>query len=97
MQGCVEIIYISLQTIIFTAIVYWMCWFQRDAGEQSSCMCCPHSALKARAMYLLSNMCSLHTTCFVSAAAGLYCMQCEKVLLKSLYGSNVCVLFYLLS
>ena len=35
LQGCVEIMYISLQTIIFTAIVYWMCWFQRDAGEQS--------------------------------------------------------------
>ncbi|KAL3160198.1 hypothetical protein ABBQ32_010959 [Trebouxia sp. C0010 RCD-2024] len=31
--GCVEILYISVQTIIFTSIVYWMCWFQRDAGK----------------------------------------------------------------
>ena len=38
MQGCVEIMYISAQTIIFTAIVYWMCWFQRDAGESSTGM-----------------------------------------------------------
>ena len=25
--------YISLQSLVFTSIVYWMCWFQRDAGK----------------------------------------------------------------
>ena len=32
-QGCVEIIYLSVQSLIYCSIVYWMCWFQRDAGE----------------------------------------------------------------
>ena len=32
-QGCVEIIYISVQVVMYTMIVYWMCWFQRDAGQ----------------------------------------------------------------
>lgn len=32
LQGCVEIIYISVQITMYTFIVYWMCWFQRDAG-----------------------------------------------------------------
>ena len=32
-QGCVEIIYISIQCLVYCAIVYWMCWFQRDAGD----------------------------------------------------------------
>ena len=31
-QGCVEIVYVTLQTLIFVLVVYWMCWFQRDAG-----------------------------------------------------------------
>ncbi|DBA79271.1 TPA: hypothetical protein ACH3X2_007820 [Trebouxia sp. C0005] len=31
--GCVEIIYISVQVVMYTMIVYWMCWFQRDAGK----------------------------------------------------------------
>ncbi|KAL0051690.1 hypothetical protein WJX82_000289 [Trebouxia sp. C0006] len=31
--GCVEILYISAQSVIFTVIVYWCCWFQRDAGK----------------------------------------------------------------
>ncbi|KAL3150185.1 hypothetical protein ABBQ32_000044 [Trebouxia sp. C0010 RCD-2024] len=31
--GCVEIIYISVQITMYTLIVYWMCWFQRDAGK----------------------------------------------------------------
>ncbi|KAL3134216.1 hypothetical protein ABBQ38_006651 [Trebouxia sp. C0009 RCD-2024] len=31
--GCVEIIYILIQGTIYCAIVYWMCWFQRDAGK----------------------------------------------------------------
>ena len=33
LQGCVEIIYLSVQSLIYCSIVYWMCWFQRDAGE----------------------------------------------------------------
>lgn len=28
-----EIIYISVQITMYTLIVYWMCWFQRDAGQ----------------------------------------------------------------
>ena len=35
-QGCVEICYITLQCLLFVMIVYWMCWFQIDAG-QSHC------------------------------------------------------------
>ncbi|DBA66686.1 TPA: hypothetical protein ACH3X2_002151 [Trebouxia sp. C0005] len=30
--GCVEIMYLLVQGTIYCAIVYWMCWFQRDAG-----------------------------------------------------------------
>lgn len=33
LQGCVEIIYLSVQSLVYCSIVYWMCWFQRDAGE----------------------------------------------------------------
>ena len=32
LQGCVEIVYITAQTILFVMVVYWMCWFQIDAG-----------------------------------------------------------------
>lgn len=32
-QGCVEICYITLQCLLFVMIVYWMCWFQIDAGK----------------------------------------------------------------
>lgn len=32
MQGCVEIVYITVQTILFVIVVYWMAWFQIDAG-----------------------------------------------------------------
>ena len=50
-QGCVEIVYVTLQTLIFVMVVYWMCWFQRDAGQSTllklfvnavfaSVMCC---------------------------------------------------------
>ena len=28
-----EIIYLSVQSLIYCSIVYWMCWFQRDAGK----------------------------------------------------------------
>ncbi|KAL3140482.1 hypothetical protein ABBQ38_004739 [Trebouxia sp. C0009 RCD-2024] len=31
--GCVEIIYVLIQGTIYCSIVYWMCWFQRDAGK----------------------------------------------------------------
>eukprot|EP00891_Asterochloris_glomerata_P005171 jgi/Astpho2/5171/Aster-04755 len=31
--GCVEIIYLSVQSLVYCSIVYWMCWFQRDAGK----------------------------------------------------------------
>ncbi|KAL0018676.1 hypothetical protein WJX77_002041 [Trebouxia sp. C0004] len=31
--GCVEIMYVLAQGTIYCAIVYWMCWFQRDAGK----------------------------------------------------------------
>ena len=37
-QGCVEIIYISVQVVMYTMIVYWMCWFQRDAGQHTFCL-----------------------------------------------------------
>lgn len=37
-QGCVEIIYISVQITMYTLIVYWMCWFQRDAGQSPLAM-----------------------------------------------------------
>lgn len=37
-QGCVEIIYISVQVVMYTMIVYWMCWFQRDAGQHIPCL-----------------------------------------------------------
>ena len=35
LQGCVEVMYILIQGTIYCAIVYWMCWFQRDAGHSS--------------------------------------------------------------
>lgn len=38
MQGCVEIVYITVQTILFIMVVYWMCSFQIDAGMR------PHPA-----------------------------------------------------
>ncbi|KAL3141609.1 hypothetical protein ABBQ32_004850 [Trebouxia sp. C0010 RCD-2024] len=31
--GCVEIVYITVQTALFVMVVYWMCWFQIDAGK----------------------------------------------------------------
>ncbi|KAL0021570.1 hypothetical protein WJX77_010078 [Trebouxia sp. C0004] len=31
--GCVEICYITLQCLFFVMVVYWMCWFQIDAGK----------------------------------------------------------------
>lgn len=39
-----EIIYISVQIVMYTMIVYWMCWFQRDAGV-CLLMCCALSVL----------------------------------------------------
>ena len=33
LQGCVEIIYVSVQCIVYCFIVYWMCYFQVDAGK----------------------------------------------------------------
>lgn len=39
-QGCVEIIYISVQITMYTLIVYWMCWFQRDAGQSPLALYC---------------------------------------------------------
>ena len=32
-QGCVEIIYIAVQGTLYCFIVYWMCYFQVDAGK----------------------------------------------------------------
>ena len=37
LQGCVEIVYITLQTLMFVMVVYWMCWFQIDAGVPLDC------------------------------------------------------------
>ena len=42
LQGCVEIIYISVQITMYTFIVYWMCWFQRDAGQSPLALYCTH-------------------------------------------------------
>ena len=33
LQGCIEIIYILVQSILYTVIVYFMCGFIRDAGK----------------------------------------------------------------
>lgn len=45
MQGCVEIVYVTLQTVLFVVIVYWMCWFQVDAGKLFSL--CPTQTVLA--------------------------------------------------
>lgn len=31
-QGCVEILYVTFQMLVYVVVVYWMCWFQIDAG-----------------------------------------------------------------
>lgn len=40
LQGCVEIAYITVQTVMFVMVVYWMCWFQIDAGTAVLFCCC---------------------------------------------------------
>ena len=49
-QGCVEIIYISVQVVMYTMIVYWMCWFQRDAGEQAASAAASATAVTSNAV-----------------------------------------------
>ena len=31
-QGCVEIVYVTVQGTLYCFIVYWTCYFQVDAG-----------------------------------------------------------------
>lgn len=77
MQGCVEIMYISAQTIIFTAIVYWMCWFQRDAGQRSFQL----SMLQLVSSRLFSK--PRPYCCYVTCVCWILCVTCSKCVLQA--------------
>ena len=68
-QGCVEILYILVQGTIYCSIVYWMCWFQRDAGTHSFLvahsvmlkLCCVAPAVLHSALQVHVQVCTLVT------------------------------------
>ena len=70
LQGCVEIIYILIQGTIYCAIVYWMCWFQRDAGHSTLlavsvqlALCPSHFLVRPHSNVLLPGRSPLRCPC----------------------------------